>query len=70
MPDPAIKKGCASFEYKMSLNHEGMNEQEDRRSEGGGPGHANAVAEGGGKVEGHVGRGGMGICVEDLDVAE
>lgn len=44
-----------------------MSGQEDGRSKGGGPGHADAVTEGGGEVEGHVGHGGVGICIEDLD---
>lgn len=66
MPEPAVKKGCASFEYKMSLDREGMNKQERGRYKASRPGHADAVSKGSSEVEGHVGHGGMSIRIEDL----
>lgn len=38
------------------------------RCKGNGPGHADGVAKDRGKVEGHVGHGWVGICIEDLYV--
>lgn len=49
----------------MSLCDRRMKEKHGR-SKGSVPGHADAVSKDGGKVGGHVGHGGVGICIEDL----